>query len=257
MDINKYKENLTNYFRRYVAQKPARQLVRNAENKISADNYFLPYRDAIIDFVHTEIKAKRKKAIDYMYDLCNKYQEQGEENFKNDVKYYFASKYSASQYLPSDTEDGKKSSSKIVLKYLDYINKPPNGMGGPINNFEHLKGACNRYLISQGTNENPTILILNATSTIAIDSSRSTDFITYIQSDRFLRAEKQLIKGYRLLIKDGERVAVLQELLNANISLLEAFNISLSDILAQMKLSITNFLLINKAKYIRLKLTKI
>ena len=254
LDLEKYRRNLTNYYRRYIAINKANQLTDKARDLIGDENFFIPYRDSLIDFVHGEIKEKRRKSIMYMYELCEKFQEHSEEEFKTDIKYYFASKYSASLFLPKDSKNGTYSSPALVQKYLRFIYDPPNGLGGPINNFEHLKGACNRYLISQGTIVNSSILILNSTCTLAVESSRTQDLDQYLASERFERAKNQFLEGYIKIIEDANSLRDLKELMKENIALLAEFNPNLQDELKEIEKRISIMLLIKRASKARQRL---
>ena len=74
----------------------------------------------LIEFIESEISAKRERSIDYMRELCEVHLDEGEGEFRDRMVQYFTSKYARQDYLPADTEKGTKENCAIVKKYIDF-----------------------------------------------------------------------------------------------------------------------------------------
>jgi superfamily II DNA helicase RecQ len=174
---------LTNFLKRYYNEERALIEIEKAKNyplKIIAGN---PVESEIhrclaylTEFVYIKISEKRKRAIDDMRRFCltglNESIDWKEANeiLKEDIHYYFNSKYARSDYvtdngeeysLTKDTDSGKNSEWWILLKYLKVINDDLVGAGTPIDNVKHLQGAV-RLIRRSLTDNNPALDLLNA-----------------------------------------------------------------------------------------------
>lgn len=191
-----YINNLQQYYKRYLGEKTAIARAEKAAELIESSSTIPPLRDAIVEFVHQEIKAKRNKAIDYMAELCRDAISLGDDNeFRARIKYYFTSKFLSSNYLPKDSDDGKYFDIHLVEKYLDFVHNPPNGLGGPIDNFKHLRGACARYMTATGTENNMAIQVLNAVSIFALEASRINAAQDFLAKPLYNRLKSEYVEG--------------------------------------------------------------
>jgi superfamily II DNA helicase RecQ len=178
-----YFKGLTNFLKRYFNEDRALQEVVKARNysiKQSAVSSIetevhkcLAY---LTEFVYVKISEKRKRAIDDMRRFCltglneNVDWKETNEVLKEDIHYYFNSKYARNDYvadtgenysLTKDTDSGKNSQWWILLKYLKVINDDLVGPGTPIDNVKHLQGAV-RLIRRSLTDKNPALDLLNA-----------------------------------------------------------------------------------------------
>jgi ATP-dependent DNA helicase RecQ len=179
----------------------------------------------LIEFIESEISEKRKRSIDYMKDLCEVHLKEGEREFRDRMIRYFTSKYGRQDYLPRDTEKGKKENCEIVKKYLDFIDHPPDGLGGQIDNAKHLRGACDNLRINM--KENASIDLLTAFSLFALDLKEGETLeVAY---------EKPLVKKARELYRKGfKRMVVVDSWENVK-SLLKVFNEKVLDFNSEIK----------------------
>lgn len=130
----------------------------------------------LTEFVYDKISEKRKRAIDDMRNFCLEGMKNNEswltlnESLKDYIFFYFNSKYAKPDYvtengesfsLVNDTEQGKKSSEDILLKYIRVIDDDVVGVGTPLDNVKHLYGAV-RLISRSLTDSNPSLELLEA-----------------------------------------------------------------------------------------------
>ncbi|MCM1311922.1 MAG: DEAD/DEAH box helicase [Bacteroides sp.] len=131
----------------------------------------------ITEFVYCKIAMKRKRAMQDMEDFCNRAVHSTKnwleinEDLKDDIYYYFNSKYARDDYetelgesfsLAKDTDHGKYSSFDILFKYLRVVDDDVMGSSdSQIGNIKHLHGAV-RLIRRSLTDTNPTLDMLNA-----------------------------------------------------------------------------------------------
>ncbi|MGG5905447.1 DEAD/DEAH box helicase [Sphingobacterium daejeonense] len=128
----------------------------------------------LTSFVYDKISEKRKRAIDDMRNFCMLGLENpnnwivSNEKLKDDLFYYFNSKYAKPDYILDDgtpfsllidTEEGKRSDTNTVFKYLRVIEDELVGTGTPLDNVRHLYGAV-RLISRSLTDTNPTLYLL-------------------------------------------------------------------------------------------------
>lgn len=128
----------------------------------------------LTSFVYDKISEKRKRAIDDMRNFCMVGLENKDnwivsnEKLKDDLFYYFNSKYAKPDYtlddgtpysLLVDSEEGKRSDTDTVFKYLRVIEDELVGTGTPLDNVRHLYGAV-RLISRSLTDTNPTLYLL-------------------------------------------------------------------------------------------------
>lgn len=125
-------------------------------------------------FVYSKISEKRKRGLDDMRDFCIRGLSEPDWlkaniMLKDELYYYFNSKYARIGYLTDnnepfslteDTDAGKVSNSDILFKYMRVIDDDVIGAGGvPIDNIKHLYGAI-RYIKRSLAEDNPTLGLL-------------------------------------------------------------------------------------------------
>ncbi|TPE43612.1 DEAD/DEAH box helicase [Pontibacter mangrovi] len=236
-----YRNNFEKYLRRYRGNQTTKIWLSKVEEKEDA-TILEKVLYTLIEFIDIEISKKRKMSIDYMQGLCNIGFEQGDKAFRENIIYYFTSKYARVDYLPKDTDGGKIENAGIVKKYLDYISEPPDGLGGEIDNAKHLRGACANLRISM-TEDNASIDLLTSYSLFALDTKESD---TAVAIDRPLvnQAIELYRKGFKRLLQ-LEDWAICKELI-------KVFNNKVLDINPAIKPLIsplTNELLLNRTVF--------
>jgi len=155
---------------------------------------------------------------------------------------YFTSKYARTDYLPADSENGRKESCEIVRKYLNYIENPPDGLGGPIDNAKHLRGACDNLRISMV--ENASIDLLTAFSLFALELNKE---------DTIETAEvKPSVKNAIYLYRSGFRRMLRIDTWEDVKELIEIFNRKVLDFNSEINLLmniLSSELLVNRTSY--------
>lgn len=175
-----YYAALEKYLRRYYTVERAAELVSEVpsyrgENEIHKCLGFLTH------FIYDKIAVKRKRAIDDMFAFCvhgvdaNKDWKEINEELKDELYFYFNSKYARREYrtergeqfsLLVDTDEGKRSSWETVLKFMQvvdnqWISKNSEAGSTQNDNAKHLYGAV-RLIRRDAKEINPTIDLLGA-----------------------------------------------------------------------------------------------
>lgn len=241
---SEYLNNFKTYLKRYLGNQSTdiwlKKVSDNDETSILKGVLY-----TLISFIEHEISDKRKRSIDYMQQLCELGFEQGEKVFRENIIYYFTSKYARVDYLPKDTDSGRFESVAIVKKYLEYISKPPDGLGGEIDNAKHLRGACANLRITM-TKENASIDLLTAYSLFALEAKESDNLTSALERPLVSQAIELYRKGFRgLLRNENESWQSVKDLL-------KIFNEKILDINPVIKPLIsplTNELLINRTTF--------
>jgi ATP-dependent DNA helicase RecQ len=236
-----YKENFNNYLRRYLGLETTRKWLSKV-SEVDEDSILKRVLYVLIDFIENEISNKRKRSIDYMQELCGIFLSNGEQEFRDRMIRYFTSKYARTDYLPTDTENGRKESCQIVKKYIDFIDNPPDGLGGQIDNAKHLRGACDNLRINMV--ENATIDLLTAFSLFALELKEEDTFESANERPSVKRAIDLYRTGFRrmLRIDSWEDVQNLIELFNNKVL---DFNSEIALLMNQL----SSELLINRTSY--------
>jgi ATP-dependent DNA helicase RecQ len=196
----------------------------------------------LINFIENEISDKRKRSIDYMQELCGVFLSDGEQEFRDRMIRYFTSKYARTDYLPADTENGRKENCQIVKKYIDFIDNPPDGLGGQIDNAKHLRGACDNLRINMV--ENASIDLLTAFSLFALELKEEDTIESANEKPLVKRAIDLYRTGFRrmLRIDSWEDVQYLIELFNNKVL---DFNSEISILMNQL----SSELLVNRTSF--------
>lgn len=101
-------------------------------------------------------------------------------------------------YLPKDTDGGRIENIATVKKYLDFIQNPPDGLGGEIDNAKHLRGACANLRITM-TNDNASIDLLTSFSLLALEAKEEDSFKNAISRPLVAQAIDLYRKGFKRL----------------------------------------------------------
>lgn len=241
---SEYLNNFKKYLKRYLGNQSTDIWLK----KVSENNEISILKSVLytlISFIEDEISDKRKRSIDYMKELCEQGFEMGEKVFRENIIYYFTSKYARVNYLPKDTDGGKLESAAIVKKYLEYISKPPDGLGGEIDNAKHLRGACANLRITM-TKENASIDLLTSYSLFALEVKESDNLNSVLERPLVSQAIELYRKGFRRLLKnEDENWLSIKELL-------KLFNNKILDINPVIKPLIkhlTNELVVNRTTF--------
>ena len=195
-----YYDALKRFLMRYYAEERAEEIVSQVPN-YRGDNEIQKCLGYLTEFVYEKIAVKRKRAMDDMRLFCNTGLDSGKdwrevnEDLKDFIFYYFNSKYANDEYvadngepfsLTIDTDEGKQSSYKIVMKYLRVVDDDLVGAGGtPIDNVKHLQGAV-RLIRRALTDENHALALLNffcltqlgTSSSEALDQELRSDYLS-------------------------------------------------------------------------------
>lgn len=210
-----YINSLRSYFKRYLGNKLTNNQIAKVKRK-KADSILNKALYTLLEFIDSEIGKKRRRSIEYMASLCELGINHGDKVFRENIVYYFTSKYARMDYLPKDTDEGRKANAAIVKKYLDFISEPPDGLGGEIDNAKHLRGACSSLRINM-RGENASIDLLSSFSSFALDIN-NTDADS---SQESLRQEAKDLyeKGFKGLIESEtwENVRELQHEFNSKV----------------------------------------
>jgi ATP-dependent DNA helicase RecQ len=231
-----YLEHFRAYLKRYLGDKAANDQTEMARNK-EEDSILNRALYTLIEFIEKEVAEKRRRSISYMSDLCELGAQGGDKVFRENIVYYFTSKYARTDYLPKDTDGGKLENVGIVKKYLDFISNPPDGLGAEIDNAKHLRGACSSLRISM-KGENASIDLLTSFSLFALDTQK-TDSETASNQSFVNEAISLYRKGFKRLIQIEEWKDVSQ--------LIKEFNhrvVDLNPIVQSEIDSLTNELLV-------------
>lgn len=128
---------------------------------------------------------------------------------------------------------------------MEYISKPPDGLGGEIDNAKHLRGACANLRITM-TKENASIDLLTAYSLFALEAKESDNLTSALERPLVSQAIEFYRKGFRgLLRNENESWQSVKDLL-------KIFNEKILDINPVIKPLIsplTNELLINRTTF--------
>ena len=239
-----YLNNFKNYLKRYLGNQSTeiwlKKVNENVESSILKKVLY-----TLITFIEEEISDKRKRSIDYMQELCEQGFEKGEKVFRENIIYYFTSKYARVNYLPKDTDSGRLENVEIVKKYLDFISKPPDGLGGEIDNAKHLRGACANLRITM-TKENASIDLLTSYSLFALEAKESDSLTSALQRPLISQAIELYRKGFRSLLRNEneswENVKDLIKIFNHKV-------LDINPLIKPLISPLTNELLINRTTF--------
>ena len=224
-----YYTRLKEFLMRYYAEERAENEVEKASVR-KGKNEIHKCLGYLTEFIYDKVALKRKRAIDDMRNFClvgiddSKDWKEINEDLKDEIYYYFNSKYAREGYrtdndepfsLLDETERGRLSSFDLLYKYMRVVDGDVIGVSGsPKDNIKHLQGAVR--LIRRGTTDtNPVLSLLNVYCLLALK----------VGSNRNMRneLESSYIEGYlafKKQLKDGNAfyagIAQFKSLLNAH-----------------------------------------
>lgn len=195
---------LKQFLKRYYTDERADIEIAKA-HEVRGDNEIQQCLSFITEFVYTKIAVKRKRAMQDMEDFCNRAIHSDKnwleinEDLKDDIYYYFNSKYAREDYktefgeafsLTQDTNHGKYSSFDVLFKYLRVIDDDVMGPSdSQIGNIKHLHGAV-RLIRRSLTDTNPALDMLNAYCLLFLGVGDS-DNLTKELRDSYVSAYKE------------------------------------------------------------------
>lgn len=237
-----YLTNFDAYLGRYLGIEGTKVwLVR--VNSIERESILERVMSTLIKFTEGEIAKKRKRSIIYMKELCEIFLEEGEDEFRERMVRYFTSKYARNDYLPYDTENGTKQNIAIITKYLDYIENPPDGLGGPIDNVKHLRGACDNIRIN-AKDENASINVLSAFCYFALELNPEDTIEATLRNRNIVEAIRLYKAGFIYLLRDQDWKEVVDALHLFNLRVLD-FNQNITLIMNKLATA----LIVNRTNY--------
>lgn len=179
-----YYAALERYLRRYYTVERAAELIKEVPS-YKGDNEVHKCLGFLTHFIYDKIAVKRKRAIDDMFAFCvhgaDKKKDETKdwkainEELKDDLYFYFNSKYARHGYITDggepfslidDTDEGKRSSWEVLFKYIQVVDSlwiSENSEAGSTqnDNAKHLYGAV-RLIRRSVTDKNPAIDMLGA-----------------------------------------------------------------------------------------------
>ncbi|WP_233900824.1 DEAD/DEAH box helicase [Tenacibaculum piscium] len=236
-----YKENFKNYLRRYLGIEKTKTWL-NRVDALNENSTLKSVLYILVEFIEEEISDKRKRSIDYMQELCEVFLTEGESEFRDRMIRYFTSKYARNDYLPADTEKGKKENCAIVKKYINYIDSPPDGLGGPIDNAKHLRGACDNLRINMV--DNASIDLLTSFSLFALELKEGDTIESATEKPLVQQAINLYRSGFRKMLRIDSWTDVKE--------LIELFNSEVLDFNSEIKSllnTLSSELLVNRTSY--------
>lgn len=236
-----YRDNFKNYLRRYLGIETTKGWLSRID-LIDDESVLKKVLFVLIQFIDNEISDKRKRSIDYMKELCEVFLREGETEFRDRMIRYFTSKYARTDYLPADTEKGTVENCAIVIKYINFIDKPPDGLGGQIDNAKHLRGACDNLRINMV--ENASIDLLTSFSLLALEL-KETDTIESANEKPLVQKAISLYRiGFRRMLRIDSWTEVKQLINLFNRKVLD-FNSEIEPLMNRL----TAELLVNRTTY--------
>lgn len=203
-----YYIRLKEFLMRYYSEERAENEVEKASVR-KGQNEIHKCLGYLTEFIYDKVALKRKRAIDDMRNFClvgidtSKDWKEINEDLKDEIYYYFNSKYAREGYktdndedfsLLDDTERGKISSFDIVYKYMRVVDADVIGTSGsPKDNVKHLQGAV-RLIRRSETDTNAALCLLNVFCLLALKIGRNRN----IQEE----IDRSYIEGY-LAFKDN------------------------------------------------------
>lgn len=226
-----YYERLKEFLMRYYSEERAENEVEKASVR-KGQNEIHKCLGYLTEFIYDKVALKRKRAIDDIRNFCNvgidttsgKNWLEINEDLKDEIYYYFNSKYAREGYktdndedfsLLDDTERGKISSKDILFKYMRVVDGDVMGTSGsPKDNIKHLQGAV-RLIRRSIAETNATLSMLNAFCLIALKVEGNSHLMQEL--------DKSYVEGYQAMKHDIKNYTVFFDcikqfklMLNAN-----------------------------------------
>lgn len=219
-----YYKGLESFYTRYYTKDKSHQLMLTARNGEKGELF-----NCILDlsqFIDNNIAKKRKRAISDIESFCNKAIQTNEhwlvinEDLKDDIYFYFNSKYARKDYttqngesfsLLHDTNRGLLFDFKDVFKYMSIVDDNIDSSGSPTDNIKHLQGAIKLIRRSLVEN-NPTLDLLNVFCLLYLKVGNNTNLQEELKNS--------FIDGYIGFYENTEDKKVFYDHINRYISVL-------------------------------------
>jgi len=237
-----YVEHFRAYLKRYLGNQSTNKRISKVKRR-KEESILQKVLYTLIEFIEEEITEKRRRSIEYMSNLCVLGAEQGDQAFRENIVFYFTSKYARTDYLPKDTDGGRVENASIVRKYLNYIKNPPDGLGREIDNAKHLRGACSSLRISM-REENASIDLLAAFSLFALDAKEEDVKAKSIERPMIKEAVQLYRKGFKRLLRIDTWNEVLQLITEFNNEIVD-----INPIVSSLVDPLTEELLLNRTSF--------
>lgn len=236
-----YRNNFKSYLRKYLGIETTKEWLSKIDSN-EDESMLKKVLYVLIQFIDSEISDKRKRSIDYMKELCEVFLSEGETEFRDRMIRYFTSKYARTDYLPADTDKGTIENCAIVTKYINFIDKPPDGLGGQIDNAKHLRGACDNLRINMV--ENASIDLLTSFSLLALELKESDTIESANEKPLVQKAITLYRSGFRRLLRIDSWTDVKQLINLFNRKVLD-FNSEIEPLMSRLSAE----LLVNRTTY--------
>lgn len=198
-----YKTNFENYLRRYLGKQSTDGWLKRVEGEVG-ETELRKYVYTLTRFFEETIVKKRLASAKYMDELCQHFIEeqdktQAEKKFRNDIIYYFTSKY-ANELIDQirDAEDNEHV--QLFFDFLKKIEHPPeHEIGLELNNAKHILGACQRFN-SQGQS-NVIVDLLSSFCTLLLGGKVNGHLPGFIHSNIVGEQLKICLQSFATLLK--------------------------------------------------------
>lgn len=216
-----YYQRLKEFLMRYYSEERAENEVEKASMR-KGQNEIHKCLGYLTEFIYDKVVMKRKRAIDDMRRFCligiddSKDWKEINEDLKDEIYYYFNSKYAREGYktdngenfsLLDDTNRGKNGTFDILMKYLRVIDNDVMGVSGSTkDSIRHLLGAVR--LIRRGTTDvNPALSLLNVFCLIVLKYGSNRNMMlelrrSYEEGYRVFRNQTKEIRDFQNGIKE-------------------------------------------------------
>lgn len=232
-----YLNNYKLYLSKYVGEETVNSRIKKSQLKQNTTE-IRKYLFELIYFFEETLTSKRLAAAKYMNHIIEnvflKNKETGEKDFKEEMEYYFKSKYARQEYFVKDFAKNVEDL-ELFTKYLNFIKNPPDALGKEYDNLQHLKGACARFILA---NEfNCIISLLNAFATLALEANSYSN--TKIVKEKCRNEMNDVYKSFKKLISKNISKVKITELFKLFTTELGKLNPNiLNEINSQLKIKI-------------------
>lgn len=206
-----YYQRLKQFLMRYYSEERSENEVEKASMR-KGQNEIHKCLGYLTEFIYDKVVMKRKRAIDDMRRFCligvddSKDWKEINEDLKDEIYFYFNSKYAREGYktdngedfsLLDDTDRGKIGTFNVLMKYLRVIDNDVMGVSGSTkDSIRHLLGAVR--LIRRGTTDiNPALDLLNVFCLLVLKYGSNRNMMDELQ-----RSYEEGYRAFREQTKD-------------------------------------------------------
>lgn len=186
-----YQKYLFEYLQRYYPRKRAEKIVYEEFKNAKGNTNIQKCLYILTHFVYDEIVKKRKEAVKFMLEACEKGLDSSNEmaeymHLYMNAKYLRDLEIEGINYNLREDVENEGYSIEMLWKYLDITE-------GKTDNLKHLLGASSRLLTDK--TDNPALLLMRSFSNFLLETKVVNDKLI-IQTQRILiDAENAFIKG--------------------------------------------------------------